>query len=116
MQPGALRCAGETTVTERRHPSARRSEAPRQQVTRALHTAVAALDQAETAALLCADDVSAAVEERLEVGPSDERRFQEPDYAAALEFATKVRQARELVEQLAAQHASLPCNFRDYVS
>jgi hypothetical protein len=39
VQPGALCCDGETTVTERRHPSARRSEAPRQQVTRALHTA-----------------------------------------------------------------------------
>ena len=37
--------------------------------------------------LLRADDVSADVEERLEVGPSDNRRFQEPDYAAALEFA-----------------------------
>jgi hypothetical protein len=96
-------------VTDHQQPrSGRRSKDPRQQVTRALQSAIAALDQAATAALLRADDVSADVEERLEVGPSDERRFQEPHYAAALEFATKVRQARELVEQLAAQQASLP--------
>lgn len=77
-------------------------------MTTALHTAIAALDQAATAALLLADDVSAAVEKRLDVCPSDARRFQEPDYAAALELASKIRQARELVEQLAAQQASLP--------
>ena len=71
-------------------------------MTRALQAAIAALDQAATAALLRADDVSAAVEKRLEVSPSDERRFQEPDYAAALDLASKIRQARELVEQLEA--------------
>ncbi len=95
-------------MTDHQRPRSGRSKDPHQQVTRALQTAIAALDQAATAALLRADDVSASVEERLEVGPSDARRFQEPDYAAALEFATKVRQARELVEQLAAQQASLP--------
>src|SRR5260370_41890671 len=40
---------------------------------------------------------------------SDERRFQEPDYAAALEFASKVRQAREVVGRPAAQQALLDC-------
>ncbi|MDQ6674284.1 MAG: hypothetical protein M3069_26705 [Chloroflexota bacterium] len=49
--------------------------------------------------------MSATVEKRLEVGPSDERRFEDPDYAAALELATKIRQARELVEQLAVHLA-----------
>ena len=89
-------------MTDHQQPrSGRRSKDPRQQVTRALQAAVADLAQAETAALLHADDVSAAVEARLGIGPSDERRFQ-PDYAAALEFATKSRQARELVEQLEA--------------
>jgi hypothetical protein len=94
-------------VTERRRPSDEpRSTHPRQQVTRALQAAVADLAQAETAALLHADDVSAAVEERLGVGPSDPQRFQDLEYAGALEYASKIRQARELVEQLAAQQAS----------
>jgi len=74
-------------------------------MTRALQAALADLGQAETAALLHADDVSATVEERLGVGPSDPQRFQDPEYARALEYVSKIRQARELVEQLAEQQA-----------
>jgi hypothetical protein len=96
-------------VTERRRPSGvRRSKGPRDQMTRALQAAIADLGQAENAALLWCDDMSATVEERLGVNPSDPRLLQDPEYAGALEFATKVRQARELVEQLAAQQASPP--------
>ena len=74
-----------------------------QQVAKALRAATAELWKAESAASLWADKVSKAVKDRLGLGPSDERRWQDPDYAAAVDLYAKIQEARKLVEQLAEQ-------------
>jgi hypothetical protein len=78
------------TMRERNHEAAKRS----------LDQALQALKTAQLAVGAWADSVSAEVEQRDGLDLDDPRRYDDPEYAAALDIVGKVHQAQQDMQQV----------------